>query len=184
MFRLLEGELAKSLELFYSVVGDALSRGRGQIRLPRRFTIEVWARNDSPVALRDVRGAITPAAAARFPLTPFHVALLEPREQRCIARLDVSLNDSHGDGTTLDRLAAISVVARAVLPEVRFQDAYRTLGFAQPVAGVAPPAPPPVRARRPAIEPLPAAEPPREPEPDALGAWVRLLGTVGATGKP
>jgi hypothetical protein len=184
LFRLVEGELAKSLELFYSVVGDPLARGRGQIRLPQRFTIEVWARNDAPVALRDVRGAITPAAAARFPLTPFHLARLEPREQRQIARLDVSLNDSHGDGTTLDRLAAISVVAHAVLPDVRFQETYRTLGFSQPVAGLPAPAPTPGRARRPALEPRPAAAAEREPRPGALGAWVRLLGPVGATGKP
>jgi hypothetical protein len=189
VFRLVEGELAKNLELFYSIVGDPLRHGKGQIRLPKRFTLEAWARNDSPVVLRDIRGAITPAAAASFAPTSFRVERLEPREQRRIARVEVRLRDAHGDAATLDRVAAISVVAYAVLSDVRFQDTYRTLGFAQPAASVAtPPALVPARPW-PATEredrPAPAVEVARArtEQADALGAWVRLLGTAGATGK-
>lgn len=141
VFGLLESELRRHVTFSFT-----LDESTGVVtRSPRpgdRVSLRVWARNNSAIAMKNIRGAIRPTPYAQFGAVPYGLPSLAPNEEREIARIDAIVLEAPREGFVLDHLATLNVAGQADLSEFWFRDVGRPLAFAHaPAAAAAGPEP-------------------------------------------
>jgi hypothetical protein len=120
---------------FSFTVDDAGRLATRSLRPGDRVSLRVWARNNSAIAMKNIRGAIRPTPFAQFDPTPYGLPSLAPNEEREIARLDAVILEIPREGFVLDHLATLNVAGQADLSEFWFRDVGRPLPFAHaPIA--------------------------------------------------
>jgi hypothetical protein len=134
VFGLLESELRRHVTFSFTVdeTGHLATRS---LRPGDRVSLRVWARNNSAIAMKNIRGAIRPTPFAQFDATPYGLPSLAPNEEREIARIEAVILETPREGFVLDHLATLNVAGQADLSEFWFRDVGRPLAFAHaPIA--------------------------------------------------
>ena len=134
IFRNLETELNRQLAFTFCLV-----RGNEPIEPGERFRVAVSIRNNSSVALKNVRGVLRPGTQVIFRNTSFNLASLGAHEQCEVAQMDVRRHEQPGERRfSLEEFATINVTGQADLSDFWFRDSGRPLTYARPTisAGV------------------------------------------------
>jgi len=128
LFQVLENELNR-LVVFSYKIARRMDGGESP-----RTALRLWLRNDAPVALRNLHGAIVPCATARFARTPFRVPTLRPGEEVEIARIQAEIRGVEDGRFTLGQLAEVSFSSEVDLAGFCFADRARPVSYAQRTA--------------------------------------------------
>ena len=136
VFSLLESELRRHVTFSFTIDESA----RRVTRSPRpgdRVSLRVWARNNSAISMKNIRGAIRPTPYAQFSPIPYGLPSLAPNEEAEIARIEAIVLETPREGFVLDHMATVNVAGQADLSEFWFRDVGRPLAFAHaPAAAV------------------------------------------------
>jgi hypothetical protein len=134
VFRILEAELNAKLSFPFSIVENVTRPGARTIRPGESFRFRVCVRNDSAIAMKNLRGAIHPTRFARFAVTPFQVDTLGPHVEVEITTLEALILQMPAGGPSFDQLATVNFVSQADLSKFSFEDRDRPLLYARPAA--------------------------------------------------
>jgi hypothetical protein len=132
MFQALEAEINRNLEFSFTIVG-----GPNRIPVLKTFSIRVWMRNNGPVALTNIRGAVRPTTGVHFAAAAFSIARLCPREEHEIASIDVIRTAGQEQivdcrNTKIEEIAVVNVTGQPDLQAFWFRDVARAVRFVQP----------------------------------------------------
>jgi hypothetical protein len=128
LFQVLETELNRLVVFNYKIA----RRMNGE-ESPRT-ALRLWLRNDAPVALSNLHGAIVPCSTARFARTPFRVPTLRPGEEVEIARIQAEILALEGESLTPGQLAEVSFSSEVDLTGFRFADRAHPVSYAERAA--------------------------------------------------
>ena len=131
---MLETELSKQLVVSYTLK-ENLSRRRSKVLLPDdRFVFVSHLRNNSSIAIKDVRGSIAPTQFTDFRIAKFDVSELQPGQESELAVVHARVTCGSQHGSVLNDIGTVTLTAAADLSSLQFQEADKALIQIRPAA--------------------------------------------------
>ena len=110
---LLGTELSKQLVVSYTVKES----------LPNdEFVFVSFLRNNSSMAIKNIRGSIAPTQCTDFPVTQFVVRDLQPGQENELAVVHARMRRGSQYGSVLDDIGRVTLTAAADLSSLQFQE--------------------------------------------------------------
>ncbi len=131
---MLKTELSKQLVVSYTLK-ENLSRQRSKALLPNeRFVFVSHLRNNSSIAIKDVRGSIAPTQFTNFRITKFDVRELRPGQESELAVVHARVTCGSLHGSVLDDIGTVTLTAAADLSSLQFREWDKPLIQIRPAA--------------------------------------------------
>ncbi len=131
---MLETELSKQLVVSYTLK-ENLSRQRSKALLPNdRFVFVSHLRNNSSIAIKNVRGSIAPTQFTDFRIAKFDVRELQPGQESELAVVHARVTCGSQHGSVLNGIGTVTLTATADLSSLQFQEWDKPLIQIRPAA--------------------------------------------------
>ena len=131
---MLKTELSKQLVVSYTLKGN-LSRRLSKVLLPDdRFVFVSHLRNNSSIAIKDVRGSIAPTQFTDFRIAKFDVSELQPGQESELAVVHARVTCRSLHGSVLDDIGTVTLTAAADLSILQFREWDKPLIQIRPAA--------------------------------------------------